>query len=164
MINKLCDYKFCNHCKCKLISNENWYLSFEKSGKYMCKKCHNEYEHKRRSTDKGRKQTHIIQTRYYKKNKTEIIAKAKENKKVIPKIIAELKVNGCAICGYNKCNSTLSFHHTDPKDKCFQISHGNIMRTDSKLVDELNKCILLCANCHMEIEEKERLSKGKELK
>ena len=65
-----------------------------------------------------------------------------------------LKVNGCAICGYNKCNAALDFHHSNPKDKKYHINQGMIARKD--IIDELNKCILLCSNCHREIEETER--------
>jgi 5-methylcytosine-specific restriction endonuclease McrA len=66
-----------------------------------------------------------------------------------------LKVNGCAICGYDKCKRALHFHHINPKDKKFSIVIDNIRRKKTNdMVNELNKCILLCSNCHMEIEEK----------
>jgi len=70
-------------------------------------------------------------------------------------ILLDLKQNGCAICGYNKCNRALHFHHTNPKDKKFQINRSTIRKKPVVvLVDEINKCILLCANCHMEIEQR----------
>ena len=71
-------------------------------------------------------------------------------------IMDNLKINGCAICGYNRCNNALEFHHGNPKDKKYLISKERIQGKD--LVDELNKCILLCANCHREIHNKERLN------
>jgi len=61
----------------------------------------------------------------------------------------ELKINGCAICSYNKCDAALDFHHVNPKDKKFTVGSNAITRRD--LIDEVNKCILLCKNCHMEI-------------
>lgn len=70
------------------------------------------------------------------------------------KIIHKLKINGCAICGYNKCDRALHFHHTNPKDRKFSIHAANVGH--KYLVHEINKCILLCANCHMEIEDKEQ--------
>lgn len=76
-------------------------------------------------------------------------------RKVSNKIMNELKINGCAICGYNKCNRALSFHHTNPDDKLFIMSAGNIFRNEKSLCNEINKCILLCLNCHMEIECKQ---------
>ena len=69
------------------------------------------------------------------------------------KIMKELKINGCAICGYNKCMRALHFHHVNPKDKKFNLMLGNLKYSNGELVEELNKCILLCSNCHMEIEE-----------
>jgi len=75
-----------------------------------------------------------------------------------------LKINGCAICGYNKCNRALNFHHVNPEDKKFQVGVNEIRkRAVADLVDELNKCILLCSNCHMEIEEKQRKQKSNSL-
>jgi hypothetical protein len=71
--------------------------------------------------------------------------------------IKELKINGCAICGYDKCNRALNFHHVNPESKSFQVGINEIRKKKSKeLVEELNKCMLLCSNCHMEIEEKQR--------
>ena len=70
------------------------------------------------------------------------------------KILNELKINGCSICGYNKTLGALDFHHVNPKDKKFYINSQCIFRTD--FINELQKCILLCKNCHYEIEEKER--------
>lgn len=57
----------------------------------------------------------------------------------------------CGICGYNKCPESLEFHHLDPTQKEFGFgqSRANIKSWD-KLVVELRKCVLLCANCHRE--------------
>lgn len=75
-------------------------------------------------------------------------------KKLYKQKLKKLKINGCAICGYNKCSSALDFHHVNPADKKYNINLYRIPNKD--LIDELNKCILLCKNCHCEIEEKER--------
>ncbi len=57
----------------------------------------------------------------------------------------------CAICGYNKCNDALEFHHVNPDEKEFEFgrSRANIKSWDA-LVVELRKCVLLCAICHRE--------------
>jgi len=60
----------------------------------------------------------------------------------------------CQTCGYKKCQRALSFHHKDPSQKDFGLSAGGLTRSWAKTVAELDKCILLCANCHMEIHEK----------
>jgi len=70
-------------------------------------------------------------------------------------IMRELKINGCAICGYDKCINALDFHHTNPKDKKFNLNIKNIGRTGKTIIGEVNKCILLCANCHRGIENEE---------
>ena len=55
----------------------------------------------------------------------------------------------------NKCYRALHFHHANPNDKKFQITIHSLKFNDKKVADELNKCILLCSNCHSEITEKE---------
>lgn len=58
----------------------------------------------------------------------------------------------CEICGYNKNIAALEFHHKNPNEKSFQIDARKFANCDiSKLEKELNKCIILCANCHREI-------------
>ena len=56
----------------------------------------------------------------------------------------------CCICGYDKCPSALEFHHTNPEEKDFSIS-SNANIAFNKAVEEVKKCILVCANCHREI-------------
>ena len=60
----------------------------------------------------------------------------------------------CAVCGYSRCNRALEAHHIDPKEKKFSFGkvRGNPAKWSS-IVIELRKCILLCSNCHKEIEE-----------
>ena len=58
----------------------------------------------------------------------------------------------CERCGYNKCISALEFHHKDPEQKDYGISSYSVLSWD-RLKLELNKCILVCANCHREIHE-----------
>ncbi len=58
----------------------------------------------------------------------------------------------CQCCGYNVCNKSLQLHHIDPSKK--QLSLGAIRANPKKwitIVQELKKCILVCANCHGEI-------------
>ena len=56
----------------------------------------------------------------------------------------------CVKCGYSKCQQVLQFHHVDPKTKSFNIS-GGYNRSMDALKEEIAKCILVCANCHIEI-------------
>lgn len=62
----------------------------------------------------------------------------------------EYKGNKCQCCGYDKCIAALEFHHLDPsaKDPNFvRMKNGQF----EKMKPELDKCILVCSNCHREI-------------
>lgn len=56
----------------------------------------------------------------------------------------------CCICGYNRCLSALQFHHKNPEEKDFTISQNAHIGFE-KALQEVKKCILVCANCHREI-------------
>jgi hypothetical protein len=59
----------------------------------------------------------------------------------------------CIRCGYNKCISALEFHHVNPENK-ERVGTGNLAsRCWERYLEEIKKCILLCANCHREEEE-----------
>lgn len=60
----------------------------------------------------------------------------------------EYKGGKCQKCDYSKSVRALHFHHTDPKSKDFTISGKSLSWENTK--KELDKCILLCANCHAE--------------
>lgn len=56
----------------------------------------------------------------------------------------------CLTCGYNRCLSALHFHHLNPFEKDFNISSKTNW---NDIVFELDKCVMLCANCHAEAHE-----------
>lgn len=58
----------------------------------------------------------------------------------------------CAICGYSRHPSALHFHHVDPATKEFALSQEGITRSLERARAEARKCVLLCANCHAEVE------------
>lgn len=58
----------------------------------------------------------------------------------------------CALCGYDKYIGALAFHHTDPTLKEFGISGRGQTYSLERLRQEISKCILLCHNCHSEVE------------
>ena len=53
----------------------------------------------------------------------------------------------CIKCGYNESPAALQFHHVS-SEKSFEINSNNLLLKEEKVKDELNKCILMCANCH----------------
>ncbi|MBW7959894.1 hypothetical protein H3C65_00150 [Patescibacteria group bacterium] len=79
-----------------------------------------------------------------------IKAVAKRRKAIKEKAIAYLG-GKCHFCGYNRSYAALDFHHIDEKSKLFGLSQDGLTRSWEKTKKELNKCILVCANCHREI-------------
>lgn len=62
----------------------------------------------------------------------------------------------CQICGYDKCIDALDFHHLDPDEKDFSFSERRATALDrgrlkQSIKTELDKCQLVCSNCHREI-------------
>ena len=107
---------------------------------------------KREYLKSWRKKNPFYQKTHYKKYKKQ---HQKANKKWYIKkknMLHKLKINGCAICGYNKCDAALDFHHVNPEDKKFTINMSYMGKKN--LLEELNKCILLCNRCHKEIHYK----------
>lgn len=60
--------------------------------------------------------------------------------------------NKCHICNYDRCAAALEFHHIDKTTKSFALAQSGLTKSYNKLLVEANKCILLCANCHREVE------------
>jgi len=58
----------------------------------------------------------------------------------------------CILCGYAKHSVALQFHHLDPSTKSFGLGVRGITRSIARLREEASKCVLLCANCHAEVE------------
>jgi hypothetical protein len=57
----------------------------------------------------------------------------------------------CIMCGYSECIQALATHHLDPSTKDFNISHKGYTRSWEKVKAELDKCVLLCCRCHIEV-------------
>ena len=95
-----------------------------------CKKCKHERENQDyRQAKKGRK------------------AKRDARKQEL----ADLLGGVCVRCGFDEFASALDFHHIQGKDKEYQIARivaNSVAITEQALVDELDKCALLCRNCH----------------
>lgn len=74
----------------------------------------------------------------------------------IKEMSVEYKGGSCQKCGYDKYIGALEFHHLDPNEKDFLISKKGHCASWEKVKKELDKCILVCANCHREVHEEER--------
>jgi hypothetical protein len=58
----------------------------------------------------------------------------------------------CVLCGYDRHPAALHFHHIDPATKSFILSRQGVTRSFSEATAEADKCVLLCGNCHAEVE------------
>ncbi len=100
---------------------------------------------KYQKSEKGRKKHNETHARWKKKNETKLIRKYKEQ-------AVNYKGGMCSRCSYSKCMSALEFHHLFPETKVIGISVALGQGWNlEKLKSELDKCILLCSNCHREL-------------
>lgn len=65
--------------------------------------------------------------------------------------LVEYKGGECQSCGYNKSIKVLQFHHLDPLEKDFSISGKSY--SFERMKTEVDKCLLLCSNCHIEVHD-----------
>lgn len=75
-----------------------------------------------------------------------------DRRRRIKQILVEEAGGACVVCGYDRSARALHFHHVDPADKRFQLSYGGFTRAIEAARAEAAKCVLLCANCHAEVE------------
>jgi transposase len=90
-------------------------------------------------------------TGYYRCKRCRLERVAKR-RRTIKRILVEEAGGKCLLCGYDRCQQVLEFHHLDPNLKEFQLSHNGATRSLARSRAEARKCILLCANCHREVE------------
>ena len=82
-------------------------------------------------------------------SKAENARKARNQRRKKKNALIRHKGGKCTVCGYN--GLALAFHHRNPKQKGFQISNRLTWKLDT-LLAEVEKCDLVCMNCHHEIE------------
>lgn len=80
---------------------------------------------------------------------SEISQRISEQRRKVKKKLIDYSGGKCVKCGYDKCNGALAFHHVQPSEKEFQVSNGKTVGFE-KNKSEVDKCLLLCHNCHSE--------------
>ena len=75
-----------------------------------------------------------------------------ERRRAIKRILIEEAGGRCSACGYDRLPAALHFHHLDPATKKFGLADGGQSRGLARARAEAKKCILLCGNCHAEVE------------
>lgn len=89
-------------------------------------------------------------TRYRcRKCRNEAVTKTRQKRKIE---LVKYFGGKCMLCGYSRFVKSLQFHHLDPSLKSFGIAEAGACRSKQELLKEAKKCLLLCGNCHTEIE------------
>ena len=109
---------------------------------YCCKQCGESNEESMMNKGQGRKSLSLCK-------KCHAINNAERGHRNRLEYIA-YKGGRCEICGYDKCSAALDFHHKDPNEK--DPTFDNIRYWGlEKAKKELDKCLLVCSNCHREL-------------
>jgi len=150
--------KECKICQEKIAANLTYCKKCFDIGAYkkvytelktkVCNKCNIE-----KDISFFHKRTSKIKFTYHPTCKTCNTEKAIERHQLMKQKCIEYKGGKCEKCGYDKCQGALDFHHVDPTEKDFNISkarHTSWEKHHIKIKSELDKCQLLCANCHRE--------------
>jgi hypothetical protein len=88
---------------------------------------------------------------YYRCTRCRVDRVAARRRKVREILVAEAG-GRCQICGYDRYVGALHFHHRDPSQKSFGLAARGFTRGIAAQRAEARKCVLLCANCHAEVE------------
>lgn len=134
--------KFCNKCKTDKSVDEFHKNPTKKDGlQTMCKECRKKYHRE-----------------HYLKNRSKYRANTQLYKDVINEwFINEKKKLKCEKCGENRW-WVLDFHHNESNDKDTEISILARLGSKKRLIEEMKKCKVLCANCHRDFHYNERIA------
>ena len=101
-----------------------------------------------------------LDTRKYSDRRLYLIGAVRKRRKEIRQMAVDYKDGRCQKRGYSRCIDALEFHHCDSSGKDFSISEKGYTRSWTKVKEELEKCMLLCAKCHREIHAQIAASAG----
>ena len=118
----------------------------------ICLKCN--CKSVKKHYDENAEQVLEYQRKYYIENREKCIERTANTRNKIVDIVGSFKDGKkCIICGLDDIN-LLSFHHRNPKEKEFKVSGRNSISKE-RLIKEMNKCDLLCPNCHRDLHHNE---------
>jgi len=160
--------KACTKCKAILPINCFYEQANKKDGySCHCRTCHNIrlklYRQANAEKISQRAKEYRDRTgynkKYYQANLEKKLAYCSANgvrkRKALKEVAVEYLGGKCSNCSYDKCIAALEFHHVDPTQKDFNISRYYKKDFTDELKAELDKCILICANCHRELHFKD---------
>lgn len=137
--------KFCKGCETDLPLTDEYFASRtdrkNKLFQTICRTCQKAY---RRN--------------HYLENKKKYVEKAKDYTQSCVDWFTELKQNlKCERCSENR-SWVLDFHHKDRKTKDTEVSLLVRKGNKEKVLNEIKKCMVLCANCHRDLHYQERIA------
>jgi hypothetical protein len=75
-----------------------------------------------------------------------------ERRRRVKRALVQEAGGRCQLCGYDRYQGALAFHHLDPRTKTRTIANGGAGVGIETLRAEAARCVLLCHNCHAEVE------------
>lgn len=130
----------------------------------VCSKCKNDLPIEQFSIKKGKPQSYCkschseYRKNHYEQNKQKYIDKASNYRKEFWEWFRNLKKDlSCIKCGEDR-HWVLDFHHRDSSLKDNEVSKLINSVSKSKVLQEIEKCDVLCANCHRDLHYQERIS------
>jgi hypothetical protein len=93
----------------------------------------------------------LDQRGYYRCKQCRSASVSRRRRRVKEVLVAEAG-GACCVCGYDRNARALHFHHLDPSQKRHEINARGAGMAIELLRTEAKKCVLLCANCHAEVE------------
>jgi hypothetical protein len=124
----------CTKCNIDKIESEFPFKNKELNKRNtVCKVCQREYK---------RQHYHNNKQAHYDRNRL--------TKQRLRNHVSEVREQGCVICN-EKSKPCLEFHHLDPTQKEESVALLTSKGSINKVVLEISKCVLLCANCHRKI-------------
>lgn len=134
-VRNVCKRKYCLECS-PFDKHNTRQLEIDAQRGCICSRCGKHYKYHRRSGNSIKFCSSCLVYRRSRQKKKRAV---------------QYKGGKCQICGYNRADEAFDFHHIDPSTKLFGIG-SNYCRKWSDIQKELDKCILLCRNCHAELE------------
>ena len=124
--------KICNVCKCDKDESDFLFRNKSKGTRHSaCRDCYK-----------------IIRKKSYESNKDYYIKKSKRRSDEINSWFFDIKSNlKCEICGFSHV-ACLDFHHVNSDDKEIEVSTLVASGNKKRILKEIEKCIVLCSNCH----------------
>jgi hypothetical protein len=123
----------------------------------VCKEAKGEEEYNWRNKSQGRRKNYcrtcdrVIKKRHYDNNRADIIAQVRARTAMNVDRFQQWKSQlKCTLCPETD-SCCLDFHHLDPTQKDFGISEAVPSMSWEALMEEVNKCIVVCKNCHTKV-------------